>query len=247
MPARYLVRLDDACPTMHHDRWEQVEKVLDRHGIYPLVAVIPDNQDPTFFLDLPDPNFWAKVRAWQAKGWAIGMHGYTHRMHPTRARKILPFYNQSEFSGLGLREQAEKIKKAQAILDAEQVKPAAFVAPGHCFDRVTLQAIQQETEIRVISDGIAADLYYNDGFFWVPQQLWRFKKRRFGLWTVLLHPNSMDDAALQQLESEIKNHARQIVSFSSLAWVSRRRNYRDFAVHARFWIGRRRPLAALRW
>lgn len=37
---KYLVRLDDACPTMYSDRWQKIEEILDKHKIKPMVGII---------------------------------------------------------------------------------------------------------------------------------------------------------------------------------------------------------------
>ena len=89
--ARYLLRLDDACPTMDAARWQTIEDLFDLHAIKPLVAVVPDNRDPNLEKDTPDPAFWDKVRRWQHKGWTIALHGYQHVLRPTTAKMMLPF------------------------------------------------------------------------------------------------------------------------------------------------------------
>ena len=71
--ATYLVRFDDLCPTMRWSVWEPVEQILDAEGIRPIVAVIPDNADPSMRIEPEKADFWERVRTWQAKGWAIGL------------------------------------------------------------------------------------------------------------------------------------------------------------------------------
>lgn len=247
MSARFLLRLDDACPTMDRRRWDRIEAILDRHQIKPIVAVIPSNLDPTFFIDPPDGHFWHRVRSWQRKGWTVGMHGLHHLLHPTRAKQLLPFYPESEFSGLSLPAQKDKLRRAWEIFLSEGVRPQVFVAPAHTFDLLTLRALRAETEIQVISDGIAADLYYQHKFFWIPQQLWRLKPLRFGLWTVCLHPNTMDKKTLKRFDRDVQSFRDQIMEFSQLTLARRRRNLLDRAVHFRFWIGKRGLRAALGW
>src|SRR6266404_3789233 len=129
MGARYLIRLDDACNTMHRGNWDRVEQILDAHGVRPIAAVIPDNQDSTLKFESPRADFWDKVRAWYAKGWSIGLHGHTHMMHPTRAKLVLPFYQRSEFAGLSLDAQAEKVRAAWRAFLSEGIEPKIWVAP----------------------------------------------------------------------------------------------------------------------
>ena len=81
--AKYIIRLDDACPTMNHVNWDRMEKLLDEHGVKPIVGVIPCNKDELFSWP-EDGHFWEHVAEWKAKGWTIAQHGTTHRMHPPK-------------------------------------------------------------------------------------------------------------------------------------------------------------------
>ena len=71
---RYLIRLDDACPTMDAEKWLRMENILDTYGVRPMVGVIPANKDPKQQIDAVDTEFWTKVKAWEKKGWAIALH-----------------------------------------------------------------------------------------------------------------------------------------------------------------------------
>ena len=46
--SHYVIRLDDACPTMNHANWNRMEYLLDKYSVRPIVGVIPENQDPDF-------------------------------------------------------------------------------------------------------------------------------------------------------------------------------------------------------
>jgi predicted deacetylase len=208
MSARYLIRLDDACETMARRRWERVEQILDKHGVKPIVAVIPDNRDSALLLEPRDAAFWTRVRGWVSKDWTVGMHGCTHLMHPTQHKLLLPFYQRSEFAGLTLDAQEARVRTGWSLFQAQGVEPKVWVAPAHSFDLLTLQAVRRETSIRVVSDGIAWDTYHAHGFDWIPQQLWRLAERPSGLWTVCLHPNRMDDAAIESLERTLGGRFR---------------------------------------
>jgi len=218
MNARYLIRLDDACHGMHLHRWRRVEEVLDRHEVRPIVAVVPDNHDPKLMAGERDEGFWDKVRAWSAKGWTVAMHGCTHVMQPTESPLLLPFYKRSEFAGLDLEAQAVKIRTSWQQFLAQGIAPEVWVAPAHSFDVQTLRALQRETSIRIVSDGIAWNSYSAHGFHWIPQQLWGFSERRSGLWTVCLHPNTMDDQSIASLERAIVGpFGARIISVSQVA------------------------------
>ena len=55
IPAQYLIRFDDVCPTMLSDRAERFFSIVARHGVSPIFAVVPDNQDPELKLQDADP------------------------------------------------------------------------------------------------------------------------------------------------------------------------------------------------
>lgn len=238
--------MDDACPTMDSQRWARLESILDYYDIRPVVAVVPDNKDPELQVDPPDPSFWIKVRKWQAKGWTIAMHGETHLMRPTEAKQILPFYKRSEFSGLTLTEQSEKLRRAQAIFDREHVSVETWIAPAHCFDWVTLEALKTSTSIKTISDSIATKVYFMNGFYWVPQQLWGFRDLPFGIWTVCLHPNQMGDEEYVTFERDLQAFSDRILNYSDVKLVKRNRGLIDRAVNAFYWARRHQYATALR-
>lgn len=238
MSARYLVRLDDACLTMPRSIWVEAEAMLDALGIRPLVGVIPDNADPELMIDPPSPTFWDLVRSWQHKGWVIGMHGCRHVFHPVpRHRLLLPFYDKSEFSGLCLSDQAALIARSWAVFERERVRPTVWIAPAHCFDRDTLSAIKQETQIRIVSDGIALNQYWAHGFHWLPQQLWAPKPRHFGLWTICLHPSNMSPAAIKELGKLLATpyFRKRVTTVSELRLIKRSRSLADRVFEQYFW------------
>ena len=62
MGTRFLVRLDDACPTQRSEMWNALEETFDHLGIRPIVGVIPDNRDPALLCSADDGKFWDRVR-----------------------------------------------------------------------------------------------------------------------------------------------------------------------------------------
>jgi len=240
MKARYLIRLDDACPGMDHRKWQMIEDVLDGFGIKPLVAVVPDNHDPELDVHTRNPFFWDKVRCWKEKGWTIAMHGYRHVMHHTTSKLVLPFYERSEFGGLPYGEQAEKIRLSWSIFVSQGIIPTVWIAPAHCFDLLTLKAIREETLIRIVSDGIARNEYYEHGFFWLPQQLWGLTEKSDGLWTVCLHPNTMSDVHITVFGNAIEQqYLSRIIALENVALRKRKRSMIDLLDHHYFWLRHR--------
>ena len=70
MTVQYLIRLDDACPMMDHQKWQHMEDLLDQYSIRPMVGIIPNNTDSDTMIDEADAAFWIKAKAWESKGWS---------------------------------------------------------------------------------------------------------------------------------------------------------------------------------
>lgn len=236
MTARYLLRMDDACHTMDRHKWQLLEDLFDSFEIKPLVAVVPENRDPELNIDAFDSRFWNKVRSWQTKGWTIAMHGYQHVMHQTKSKLVLPFYKRSEFGGLPYEQQAEKIRRSWNIFVSQCVEPTVWIAPAHSFDWLTLKAVQAETAIRIVSDGIARDQYYDGGFYWIPQQLWNLTEKRDGLWTVCLHPNTMTEQQIATLHHRLEGQfSEKIIALKEVKLQQRVKSFSDRVDEFYFW------------
>lgn len=215
MSAKYIVRLDDACPTMKAVNWNRMEALLNANNIVPVVAVIPNNRDKKLFYDTSDEKFWDKVNTWQQKGWAIALHGYEH-LYTTKKPGLVPINKQSEFAGLSKEVQKDKIKKGLEIFKTKNIRPDIWIAPAHSFDKNTLSALREVSDIRIISDGIAYFPFRKYGFCWMPQQLWGFKRMRKGIWTSCFHPNTMTDENFNTLESFLKDNAKDFISVNEI-------------------------------
>lgn len=231
MTAQYLVRLDDACPTADWKQWRRLEGLLDAAGIRPIVAVIPDNRQPP--PRAPRDDFWQQVGSWAAKGWTLGLHGLDH-VYVTRRRGLVPINDFSEFAGLPLAEQRSKIRRAWKIFLARGIEPRVWVAPGHSFDENTLRALHAETDIRVVSDGLALRTFSAHGFRWLPQQLWRFRRMPFGTWTICLHPDTLTEPEWQDLEQAVSRHREHFIGFEDVRWSRRPRGLADRLFAAAF-------------
>lgn len=213
---KYLIRLDDACPTMDKQKWDKVENILDKYGIIPMVGVIPANADPKLKIDLPDPEFWKKVKNWEAKGWAIALHGYDH-CYISKNGGINPLWCRSEFAGVPLKIQKEKIRNGIKVLKLHGITPKFFFAPSHTFDENTLIALKEESSIRIISDTIATKPYTKDEFIYIPQVVGACRKMKIpGIWTFCLHPNVMEEDGLNKLDEFLKYNNKYFTSFNDV-------------------------------
>jgi predicted deacetylase len=101
-PAQYLLRIDDLCPTVCAQRWQQFQSLIEEFRLHPIVAIVPDNQDSELQVSPPDPAFWDCMRALEVAGAAIGLHGYHHRC-VSRGRSLVDLHRISEFAGVSAR------------------------------------------------------------------------------------------------------------------------------------------------
>lgn len=212
MPSRYLVRFDDLCPTMNWDVWSRVERAMLSHMIRPILAVVPDNQDPHLDVHPPRTDFWEQVRHWQRRGWAIALHGYQHR-YVNQNSGLIDRNAYSEFAGLAEEEQNRKIEAGLRIFEREGVRADVWVAPAHSFDETTLRVLARHG-VRNISDGYALRPFADrDGRVWTPQQIGRFIDMPAGMWTVCMHFNSWTEADIWRFEASLKRFQQRIIGF----------------------------------
>ena len=147
MNTTYFIRLDDACPFMDIMKWQRMEDILDRYGVKPMVGIIPANADPKTMVEPENPLFWDKAKAWDKKRWAIALHGYDHCYISDEGMKGLnPMWSRSEFAGVLLEKQREKIRKGVNILREHGLEARYFFAPSHTFDENTLQALKRRNK-----------------------------------------------------------------------------------------------------
>lgn len=237
--SQYIMRLDDASEWMDAMKWNRMEVLLDKYNIKPIVGVIPANQDPDMVGVYPkDELFWEKVQRWKEKGWTIALHGYTH-VFETDCGGLNPVNHRSEFAGVPLECQKEKIRLGYSTLKKHGIKPEIFFAPAHTFDENTLVALREESDIRVISDTIANGIYYQNGFYFIPQQSGRVRKLHFKVCTFCYHPNIMDDNAFDTLEMFIVKENRNFKKVTELTFVQNDKDTLDKVLNFMYFFRRK--------
>lgn len=210
MPAQYLLRFDDLCPTHLQRRWERFVPLIEQFGIKPILAVVPDNLDQELNVSRPDPAFWEQMRAMEAAGATIALHGYRH-VCSSCGESLVPLHRHSEFAGLPEETQRAWIHAGLEILRGHGLNPRVFVAPRHGFDRATLLALREEG-IDLVSDGFARVPYKRYGITWIPQQLWAPREKSDGLWTICIHSNAAGSALVEEVRDFLELHAAQFTS-----------------------------------
>ena len=237
--SQYILRLDDASDYMDTKKWQRMEKLLERYGVKPLVGIIPDNQDPSLVESYQqDPAFWTKVERWKDKGWELALHGCYHK-YITEEGGMNPVNKRSEFAGVPLEQQCQMIRHGVETLKQHGIFPHVFFAPSHTFDENTLAALKAESEIRIISDTVANDVYYQDGFYFIPQQSGHVRKLPFRVVTFCYHPNVMEDADFAALEAFLKGNGQCFASVLDLAMKKRAKSTLDWMLRKIYFAKRR--------
>ncbi len=217
----YLIRLDDASEYMDIEKWDRMEKLLDKFDIKPIVGVIPNNRDADLVRHYAkDAGFWDKARMWQTKDWAIALHGYTH-VCSSKDGGINPVNCRSEFAGVPLPEQKKKIGDGIRVFRENGLSTKIFFAPSHTFDLNTLEALRSTTDIRIISDTIANDIYKMGEFYFIPQQSGRVRRLPFKIVTFCYHPNIMHEQDFNALEAFLVKYGGKIGGFKELTFIDK--------------------------
>ena len=234
----YLIRLDDASEYMNIKKWMQMERLLDKYKIKPIYGIIPANQDPNLLSYEKVNEFWGLMCQWSNKGWIPALHGYTH-VFETNEGGINPVNSRSEFAGVPFERQCQKIRDGMKILREHEIIPEIFFAPAHTFDENTLRALKKESEIRVISDTIASDVYYEDGFYFIPQQSGRCRRLPFKVVTFCYHPNIMNNEDFNRLELFLEKYSGNFDIFHYKILRERRLGIIDRVIRSLYFIGRK--------
>lgn len=235
----YLFRLDDAAEYMNKENWERMEKLLSKYDICPIFGIIPDCRDKNFCSRYEkDENAWNVFEKWIEMGWVPALHGYEH-VYCTDDAGINPYVHGSEFAGLPYEEQRKKIEKGYAVLKSHGIIPEIFFAPSHTFDRNTLRALKENTDIRVISDTIAADVYFENDFYFLPMISSNARPVSAALTTFCYHPNTMTDVAFESLENFLRNNKDRFIRYDKSLLKKRKLSFKDKLIRKAYFTVRR--------
>lgn len=221
----YYLRLDDAAEYLNLSNWIKIEIILNEYGVKPLVGVIPNVKDKDILKYDKDGKFWERVENWRINGWEIALHGYDH-VCITESGGINPINKRSEFAAVPYEIQKYKIERGVEILRSHGINPKIFFAPSHTFDLNTIQVIKECTDILVISDTIANDVYTKYDITFVPQQSGKVRYLPMKSVTFCYHPNTMQEADFEELKQFLNKNSLKFGKFP-VRTSSRKENWLD--------------------
>ena len=98
---------------MRWDRYSSLCQIFDKFSVAPLLAVIPDCQDPDLlkFPQVP-VDLWEHLREKRSQRWSIAQHGDQHIFH-TESAGVLGINRRSEFAGLSFEEQRDMLERGK--------------------------------------------------------------------------------------------------------------------------------------
>ncbi len=209
---KIAVRMDDITPDMAYAKFDRFRQMLDRHGICPLIGVVPENRDRLLHCEEARPDFWEMVASLEKSGWSIAMHGCYH-IYTTKKGGLFPLNHLSEFAGLSEERQRELIRAGKDALKSHGIETDLFMAPAHSFDRTTLRVLK-ENGFRRITDGFGTAPYQRDGLIFYPISFSRKKSLSGGegTTTLVVHASTMSDAEFEQYEEIFRT--QEMISYS---------------------------------
>ncbi len=227
--AKYVFRLDDISPDMDFEKFHRFQSILDKYCVSPIIGVIPANEDSKLKEmgsqrgvevgrgqvvggGSEENGFWSMVRSLHLeKGWSVALHGFNH-VYDSNASGLLKYHNRSEFVGQDREVQQQKIRDGKGILTEKGLTIAAFMAPAHTFDKITLQVLSQN-DIKVITDGYGVYSYNKEGITFVPQLFARPRKMPFGVYTFCFHTDELTEKDFVGAESFLAANGAHVIPF----------------------------------
>ena len=211
MAVQYILRFDDITPCMDWDKFNIIEKSIINFGIKPIIGVVPENRDSKLKIGNKNGRFWETIRNYQSLGWGIAQHGCYHQ-YTTNSGGILGLSNKSEFAGLDFDKQFQLINTGKQILNDEGIKVDLFMAPSHSFDITTINVLKK-CNIKYITDGFGIYPYDYKGITVIPQLYASPLNHYFGIYTICLHTNTMNNEGLIDIVEFIKKNHKCIISY----------------------------------
>ncbi len=209
----YLFRIDDVCHQIKNETLlRRLLEIFAQYQVVPLVGVVPCNQDKTLCSDSSTYRLEELKPLIAKKAVEISLHGYTHQ-YENQEGGIWRLALDSEFAGVPEELQQERLQKGvDAVERILGVTPKFFFAPSHSYDVTTLRVL---TKLKMsVSDGIALYPFYLEGVWHVPAQLWGFKIKGPGVWTIVIHPQQIEEAYLKDLTHFLSRYRSDVGNYT---------------------------------
>ena len=213
---KIVIRIDDICPQMNIEKMNRFEQILDKHGICPLIGVVPDCKDGELNVNSMMDNYSEYLKEKQKKGWVIAMHGYEH-LYTTKMGGLFPLNHYSEFAGISYKEQYHKLSKGRDKLKQLGVDTDIFMAPAHSFDNNTLLALKK-AGFKYVTDGFGKNPYNYKGMTFLPISMLKSleKKGKNGYTTFVVHTATMKDSDFEGYEKLFSEERNRFANYSEL-------------------------------
>lgn len=218
---KIAVRIDDITPDMDWESFYRFKELLDQYEIKPLIGIVPDNQDKNLMRDKKREDFWIYIKELYGAGWSIGLHGYQH-VYTTKKGGLFPLNHFSEFAGVSYEKQKEMLVEGKKIFQEHGITTDIFMAPGHSYDRNTLN-ILSELGFRYVTDGFGNQPYMEtqSGLVFLPIAFQSEKdiNKSKGYTTLVYHLNGMTAKQFKKHEKIIREHKESFISYEDYSKV----------------------------
>ncbi len=213
---KITIRIDDVTEDMDWEKFHRFEALLEKHGIRPLIGVIPANRDRSLVKGEKKEDYADWLKEKQKQGWMIAMHGYDH-IYTTKKGGMLPLNRFSEFAGIGFAEQADRLRAGVRAMQAMNLRTEIFMAPAHSFDRNTVKALKA-CGFRYITDGFGSGPYERGGMVYFPiaVQKSRELRKKDGITTFVVHTATMREEDFLSYEKLFERYHDRFVSYDEM-------------------------------
>ncbi len=146
------------------------------------------------------------------------MHGYSH-VYVTEDAGIFPLNRFSEFAGLDVKAQEDKIVRVKEKLESKGIKSNIFMAPGHSFDDITIDVLRRH-HFEYITDGFSKKPYCRSGITFIPivpniREAER-KVLSAGIITLVVHTDTTNEALLERYKIICEMHKESLASYEEI-------------------------------
>lgn len=215
MMRKYFLRLDDAGAYMDLQKWNKAIQILDDYNVKSCIAVIPNCDDPDL-LQYGYVEEWKKIVLDWSRRHEIALHGHTHKYEYFGKSKVR-VRPDSEFAGAPLETQKKKIESGLLSLRKMGLTIRYFVAPGHSFDKRTLQVLASQDLI--VYDGFFPRPVIRNGLRFFPLHIASLRDT-LGYASMCLHPNTMTEVDFARLNRFLRDKSGEIGDVNEVEYTN---------------------------